>query len=343
MTATQDWPRRRLLPIGIATVLAAAIAAACSGPPQAVARSPNAAGQTIKIATWNLEWLIAPEAFRPLAQTCLPRDSTDRPHGRFIPCDVAKDFNRSREDFNALARYARQLDADVIAFQEVDGEAAARLVFRNYNFCLTGRSAVQNTGFAIRRGIPHRCNADVRDLSLHDVVRRGAWVTLFPDTPRELQLLSVHLKSGCARKPLSSMDRACSTLARQVMPLETWIDARASAGQAFAVLGDFNRDLQREPAPRAAPELAVTSLWAAIDDGEPAGADLINAADGERFVNCSPSQAFSGYIDYIVLGESLAQRRVAGSFERVTYSALDATRRKLSDHCPVAIRLTMAR
>lgn len=320
-----------------------ALAAACSGRPPEPARAATGARPGLKIATWNLEWLIAPEAFRGLAQTCVPQDAAERRRGRYIPCDVARDFDRSRADFNALARYAQQLDADVIAVQEVDGVAAARLVFRDHEFCFTARNAVQNNGFAIRRGLPYRCNDDVRDLSLRDTVRRGAWLTLYPDTPRAIHLLSVHLKSGCARKPLDMADRACSTLRQQLAPLEAWIDARAAANQAFAVLGDFNRDLQREPPALATDPGATPGLWAAIDDADPPGADLQNTADGERFVNCSPQQAFGGYIDYIILGNMLAQRQVPGSFERVTYAALDAARRNLSDHCPVAIRLRTTR
>ncbi len=332
--------RRMIL---VLPLLVAFAATACSGRPQAAVRSDGAARQQLKLATWNLEWLIAPETFRPLAQNCLPKDWVERRRGRYIPCDVARDFNRSREDFDALARYARQLDADVIALQEVDGVAAARLVFRGYAFCLTERNAVQNNGFAIRPGLPFRCNADDRDLSLRDTVRRGAWLTLFPDTPQAVHLLSVHLKSGCARKPLAGSDRACRTLLRQVEPLENWIDARAAAGEAFAVLGDFNRDLLREPPATTTDDISMASLWPTIDDGTPAGADLANAAEGEQFFNCSPQQAFSGYIDYIVLGKLLAERKVAGSFERLTYSALDAARRTLSDHCPVAITVTVAR
>ncbi len=49
----------------------------------------------------------------------------------------------------------------------------------------------------------------------------------------------------------------------------------------------------------------------------------------------------TGYIDYIVLGPALAATRVPGSFQRLTYAPRDAWRLKLSDHCPVAIRLTI--
>jgi endonuclease/exonuclease/phosphatase family metal-dependent hydrolase len=116
--------------------------------------------------------------------------------------------------------------------------------------------------------------------------------------------------------------------------LERWIDARAAENIPFGVLGDFNRDLRREP--------VESSLWLDIDDGDPPGADLVNTAEGRAFENCMPSQTFSGYIDYIILGRDLAHRMVSDSFGRALYRPRDALRRKLSDHCPVFIRLRVA-
>src|SRR5690606_29873491 len=82
---------------------------------------------TLKLATWNLEWLIAPEELRALEASCAPKGTPIEGRERRIPCDVAQRFERSNRDFQALARYAKRLDADVIALQEVDGPAAARL------------------------------------------------------------------------------------------------------------------------------------------------------------------------------------------------------------------------
>jgi endonuclease/exonuclease/phosphatase family metal-dependent hydrolase len=157
---------------------------------------------------------------------------------------------------------------------------------------------------------------------------------LFPGTPQELRLLSVHLKSGCAREPLESARASCAVLARQVPILERWIDARANEHIPFAVLGDFNRDLRREPPGGA--------VWPDLDDGDPPSADLVNTAEGQAFQNCMPSQIFSGFIDYIVLGRQMAQGLVPDSFGRALFRPEDAQRRKLSDHCPVFIRVRVA-
>ena len=171
-------------------------------------------------------------------------------------------------------------------------------------------------------------------LSLDDTVRRGVELRIFPGTAREMRLLSVHLKSGCAREPLDAAKPSCTELARQVPALEHWIDSQAVAHRSFAVLGDFNRDLRREPPGK--------SIWAEIDDHDPPESDLVNTAEGQSFQNCMPAQTFSGYIDYIVLGRRMARGLVSNSFGRELYRPTDAQRRKLSDHCPVFVRLRVA-
>jgi endonuclease/exonuclease/phosphatase family metal-dependent hydrolase len=290
-----------------------------------------AAPVTVKLATWNLEWFMTPAGFHGLKDHCTTDEEQHRRSPRSIPCDVAADLERSATDIGAMAAYARRLDADVVALQEVDGAEAARQLFGNHNFCFTGGRAVQNTGFAIRRGVPYRCGADVFDLSLGDEVRRGATVTLYPGSRHEILLLAVHLKSGCARGSLRSHSTACERLARQVPALHAWVQQQAAAGRPFAVLGDFNRDLLAERG---------NGLWQqlVLDRSQPA---LVNTAAGEPFSNCFAGQTHTGYIDYILVGGPLARSLVAGSFERLTYSAADAWHTKLSDHCPVAIKLRL--
>ena len=215
----------------------------------------QAAPAELKIATWNLEWFMTPETLRALTPACTPADAPRDGARRAVPCDVAHELARSREDIAALRRHARTLDADVVALQEVDGPEAARLVFPDYQFCFSGRVAVQNNGFAIRRGLPFACGPDLADLSMNDDVRRGVELRVFPGTPQELRLLSVHLKSGCARDPLDSTAgrlRACSPARSRCSSAGS--TPRPSEHKPFAVLGDFNRDLRREP--------AGASLWA---------------------------------------------------------------------------------
>jgi endonuclease/exonuclease/phosphatase family metal-dependent hydrolase len=314
-------------PASVATrILAAALLLAAL---RVGAASPPAGPITVKLATWNLEWFMTPAGFHALKDGCTTDESGHRHNPRSIPCDVAADLERSATDIGALASYAHRLDADVIALQEVDGEPAARQLFGNHEFCFTGGRAVQNTGFAIRRGLPHVCGPDVLGLSLGDELRRGATVILYPGTRHELRLLAVHLKSGCSRGRLGGHEKACERLAEQLPTLGAWIRQQQDAGRRFAVLGDFNRNLVAEHG---------DGVWSRLNGGAPDG-ELVNTAAGEPFRNCFTGQTHTGYIDYILLGRTLAPSLVRGSFERLTYSATDAWRTKLSDHCPVAVRL----
>jgi exonuclease III len=81
-------------------------------------------------------------------------------------------------------------------------------------------------------------------------------------------------------------------------------------------------------------------MWAQLSAGA-VDPGLVNTAAGEAFRNCYRGQTHTGYIDYILLGTTLAPSLVRGSFERLTYSAADAWHTKLSDHCPVAVRLRL--
>jgi endonuclease/exonuclease/phosphatase family metal-dependent hydrolase len=307
-----------------------------AGTPASRAASPQAPppAATLRLATWNLDWLLTPEGFARLAPGCTRAGEERRSAARSIPCDVAADDERSATDLAGLARYGRALAADVVALQEVDGIEAARQVFPGYEFCFTGGPVVQNTGFALRPGIPHRCEPDLRALSLGDTLRRGAVLVLYPGTPRELHLLGVHLKSGCARERLAGSQKACVRLARQLPMLRDWLHGEQAAGHRFAVLGDFNRDLLAEV--RRGDE----GVWASLVAGADA-AQLHNTAEGEAHANCRRGQLHSGYIDYILLDGTLAAREIEGSFRRYGYEAQDAWRLKLSDHCPVALTLRL--
>jgi len=319
------------------------LAAACLAAALLPAQQVPAQQHSLRLATWNLEWLIAPEEFDRLAAAC--SDEPAPGETRVIPCDIVappeRSKRRSAADLARLRDYARKLDADVIALQEVDGPEAARLVFPGYEFCFTRRVHVQNVGFAVRAGLPFRCG-DYPDLGLEGSrLRWGADLTLFPGSNAEIRLLSLHLKSGCHSELLTSDRHACAALAEQVPVLERWIDARASARIPFAVLGDFNRRFSEER-PRARDRFGrLQALWPEIDDADPPEADLTNATRNRRSARCSPHDPYNVPIDHIVLSRSLAARLVPGSVQRIVYSGADARRFKLSDHCPVAVTIAL--
>lgn len=309
------------------------IAAACAA--LAVAASVSAE-ERLRLATWNMEWLLTTATFDSLASSCFEGRRRARGEERTIPCNLVPNARWSEADLRRLRDFAATLGADVVALQEVDGEDAAERVFPGRAFCFTRRPHVQNVGFAIRQGIPFRCNRDHRALGLpEDDVRWGADVTVFPGTPREIRLLGVHLKSSCNRDPLTSTRPDCRTLQRQVPVLEEWIDRRARADADFAVIGDFNRRFDRERAVARDEEGAIVALWPEIDDGEPVGADLVDPGVDHGPVGCNNGRGARPAIDYLILGSRLARRLIPGSYRVHDYPAGG----RWPDHCVISIEL----
>lgn len=281
------------------------LATACTAP-QA---RPDAPAATLTLASWNMEHLAEHNG-----TGCRPRTDAD---------------------YAAMRAYADALQADVIAFQEVESRAAAERVFDPARYTVviedrvgSGRNGpcagdpahtlrAQRTGFAIRKTLAFTRQPDLTDLQLGSPdLRSGVDVVVRPAGGTPIRLLSVHLKSGCSA---GNRNEACTTFFQQVPVLERWIDARAAEPLRFAVLGDFNRRL-------ALPDDAA---WAEWDDGNPANADLADAAGGQP-ARCNPR--YRDFIDHIVLDRRATPALM--QFQEVTYSGAP-----LSDHCAIRARL----
>ncbi len=277
------------------------------------------AAQALKITTWNLNWLTG----RPTGDPALPDDVQ----------------GRTPDDFTRLRTYADKLDADIIAFQEVDGASVAARVFNpaRYRIELIDQDVVQRVGIAVRRDIVVARNPDVVALEVptgsRHSLRAGLDLTLTVPTisgagTTSLRVLAVHLKSGCARAPLdrpqpaSKLGQACTQLWQQTPVLADWARARAASGTAFIMLGDFNRQFDR-------PEPLGAALTAA--------APLTRATAG--FAN--PCWGGEGFIDHIFAGGPARSWLVPGSLSVLVYREQAARdRAHLSDHCPVSVRFT---
>ncbi|MBX9699441.1 MAG: endonuclease/exonuclease/phosphatase family protein [Acetobacteraceae bacterium] len=272
-----------------------------------------AAAAEIKLATWNIAWL----TLRAPADPALPRGLTPR----------------TPADFDALARYARQLDADVVALQEVDGPQAAARIFdpATHAFFFAREDDVQRTGFAVRRTLRAVQNEDLDRLDTRAgarrSLRRGTDITVGEGTAR-LRLLSIHLNAGCMSGPLDRADAECETLHRQAEILAGWVAARRREGMAFAILGDFNR--------RFIPNDGF--LRALAGPETPLG----RATEGHSNPCWSDARGGRPFIDHILLGGDAERWMQATSLRVLVYAERDAAmRERLSDHCPVSIRLRL--
>ena len=262
----------------------------------------------LKVATWNLDWL----TLRPAGDPILPHD--------VVPKQDA--------DRIVLRRYAQQLDADIVAIQEVDGPEAAATIFTpdRYALFMTGDDVVQRTGFAVRRGLVVERNPDLAGL---DVIpnarfhlRSGADITVVLPGGR-LRLLGVHLKTGCHDARLNTRSRSCETLRQQVPPLQGWIAQRQREGVPFVVIGDFNRVMDGQD-----------DLFAALNTIAP----LSRATEGQS----TPCWGGNTFIDHIIAGGAARAWMVPGSMKVMLYRETDAAAKDhLSDHCPVSVRFRL--
>jgi endonuclease/exonuclease/phosphatase family metal-dependent hydrolase len=270
--------------------------------------SVRAEAASYKIATWNIEWLTQRAASDPA-----------------LPADVRA---RTAEDFGRLRGFADRLDADVVAFQEVDGAAAARTVFdpARFDVVTIDEDVVQRVGLAVRHGITVERHADVAALDVAPAavhrLRDGLDATLrFPDGA-QLRVLVVHLKAGCHTDPIEASRRPqCALLAAQWRVVAAWAHARAAEAVPFALMGDFNRQLDR-------PDAASAQLDAA--------APLLRVTAGQS----DPCWEGGAFIDHIFLGGTARRWLVPGSLRVLRYGEASAMDRwRLSDHCPVSVRI----
>jgi endonuclease/exonuclease/phosphatase family metal-dependent hydrolase len=258
-----------------------------------------AASAELKIATWNLDWL------------------TTHAAGDYLPPDV---IPRSDQDFARLAQYAQELNADVVAIEEVDGAVTAARVFPHdrYSIHMTHDHVVQRVGIVVRRGLHYDVNPDVTGLA-ENHLRSGADITLHSGSV-DLRILAVHLKKGCRDRPLpKAKGAACVELKEQITPLADWIAARRTESVPFLVLGDFNR-------------------W--MDGRDTFLADLRKAAPLARATegHSSPCWGSENFIDHILAGGDAATWMQPSTLKVLVYRETEpAWQNRLSDHCPVSV------
>lgn len=294
----------------------------------------------IKIATWNLGWHLSQAEAKDWIRDCGQPFALNPASGLFEPsttgatkpgwelkwgrnakikwdiaakppCDVyqanfkivpvteAAYQKRSQQlqDF-----IGRNLDPDIMTFQEVSGATAVREVLPNngadYEICSFDNFKVQRLAIAWKKSLGTGSDCAVAatlslpDLAATDQVRPGLSLTLQIDG-RPLRVMTVHLKSSCVspledRGKLDGGGDACPILQRQVRPLEDWLET-SSSGMPVILMGDFNRNLSHEktsiaksairsdgsdPATSLPTGVLVRSLYGEVNDGAPASSAL---------------------------------------------------------------------
>lgn len=275
--------------------------------------------EQLTIATWNLQWL--------------DNQST------------RQEAQRTPTDYSALNSIITSVNADFIAFQEVADLNSAALVFdpNLYNIELSSRSIIGNVdtdwrqyvGFAIKKKIDYLRHPDLfaLDVTANNNLRYGVDVTLLiPDQP-SVRVLIVHLKSGChSKKTIAGV--SCKRLSQQASVINRWVAEREEEQSHFVVLGDFNRHLINEN----------DWFWQKINNTMvKTGIGHVSQCRSAHIKEKSKRwyvKQYKTHIDHILISQGLVKQMANNSFKQRLFSSSDLEQYRLSDHCPISIKLT---
>ncbi|MEZ9503866.1 endonuclease/exonuclease/phosphatase family protein [Vibrio sp. 10N.286.51.B11] len=267
--------------------------------------------EPLTISSWNIEWLSTNEAVNKFSD------------------------KRDQADFDKLATYFQSLDADVVAFQEVDNvNAIQRVAGDQYKILMSDRALSKNsnrqfkevnqyTGFAVRKGVALTDYADfLLETTSNSKLRFASYIVVETNF-KPIHMLSVHLKAGCSGAYKSNRD--CSRLKEQAQQLNKWIKQRERNNEDYAILGDFNHNL------------AYSRDWMWKELSQYTDAQLATRktrADCKVRSNRNNyrTHQFRSVIDHIVVSESLN----ASPAKQKVFETQDVLDYKLSDHCPVS-------
>ena len=190
----------------------------------------------VTLATWNVEHLAYPAELG-----CKPRNS---------------------ETLATMQAYAKSLNADIIALQEVASADALAQIFppQQWQLILSERpdsksyecrengltSSQQKVAFAVKNSLRIKDTQQLKTLALDNPgLRYGLEITV--ESPfGDMAILNVHMKSSCFTDDYMMQDSsACQTYAQQAPVLDKWIAEQAQSGRAYAVMGTLTIAFQR--------------------------------------------------------------------------------------------------
>ncbi len=251
-------------------------------------------------------------------------------------------LERSSRDFSVLARYCSRARCGrgMPCRNRRRGRRASRV--SRIRVLFHRSQHVQNTGFAVRRGIAFRCGPDARALALGDRLRRGKELTLFPGN---------HAKSACSAcisSPVAARSRSrhptgpAMTSPVRRRSCRPGLRRRAGRGDGSSCWAiSIATCSRKKPSGRRA--IVDQSFWAQIDTANPAQAGLRNAASGQVFRQLRAGTGVPGlHRQYRALAAS-GRCDDSRLLRPPDLSRSRCTTRQALDHWPVSIRLDTGR
>ncbi len=255
---------------------------------------------------------------------------------------------RTEQDYEKLRSFAATMDADIVALQEVESVKAVSRVFpeNEWEIVLSDRpssgsyecrgsgrpSTQQRVAFAIKKGIEFEKVDSFKELALNNPGLRYGLVIRLTASPEPIEVMNVHMKSGCFVNDYSTSDRdACETFEQQVPVLDKWIENNVTEGKAFVILGDFNHRI-------TTPD---NRFWQDLEDMN--GKPISIKSSMENVRGCHPR--YPEPIDHIVAGPNSLKYYSQGSENVFYFGKTPDTMTEedmLSDHCPISVDLNFA-
>ncbi|MBN1476797.1 endonuclease/exonuclease/phosphatase family protein [Candidatus Sumerlaeota bacterium] len=293
-----------------------ALALACAGAPlDPPTPSASADAPAFTVATWNMQHFV---------------DEYDNP---YYPRDTDEEFEKSEAQLEAIAEALRALNADVVAFEEVEGTALLRAFVEE---------RLPDMGYEHFASAPddgwHQNVAVMSRLPLGPLTSMGNVVTefvgydeeptdlindrlmaieVYPTPDHTFLLVAVHLKAGGRDR-----DRAWRT--GQIAFLRGWLDMQriARPDLNICILGDFN----------CTPDSEEMGMWLRPESGEIYRSVLPEVDTPPTHPSWEPRRT----IDNILVNGAMAPELIEGSGSVFSsLGPLDGEHR-CSDHLPVS-------
>lgn len=274
-------------------ILISTILIACKG------RDSAGQNRQIIIATFNMSWL----------------------------GDGTKDLlKRSEKDYRNIAQAIQEIDADIIACQEIENVAAIRKVSKylpNHNFVISRGGNAQKLAIFYRKSIQISNVRELKEVQLENEHMRPALVVNFRNMNFDFELVNIHLKSTSSFDvEKNTVQQSQKIRRKQACMLNNWLNNYLASNKEedIIIIGDFNDTPKRK-------KYNTLNSFLSNENVSFLTADLKSCG---KFSN-------SYVIDNIVVTKSAKQRVLLNSIGILDLYSIFPTKdiKKISDHCPV--------
>lgn len=260
---------------------------------------------TIRIATFNIEWL---------------GDGID---------DRIK---RSDDDYRRIAEVIENIQADVIGVQEIENEAALLKVMTHlpdFKFIMGNTGWVQNPAVIYRKDVDVVFVKNYHPLAVREKkTRAGLWVNVKKDN-FDFNLMVVHFKSTSRFDSTAELKAESFALRKlQAAALKNWADSlvNSSTEKDILIIGDFNDNPNRTNT-RNLDHLIQNDEFIFVTKD-------LGSCKNPRW----------DLIDHVVVNKSAKTRYIEGSefVYDIFLSYWEYESEMISDHCPVLVSFETA-